>query len=70
MFKTVSMVYIHNTKSSKYVSQIRVVIVGVRVDWDMGKYTCIWNLSFRYTEGQMQFYFYIFKSSLAPVLMK
>jgi len=41
MFKTVSMVHIHNTKSSLCVSQIIVVIVKVRIDWDMGKYTYI-----------------------------
>lgn len=57
MFKTVSIVHIHNTNSSKYLSQIRVVFVKVRVDWDVGKYTYIWSLSFQYNEWQMQFLF-------------
>jgi len=50
MFKTVCMVHMHNTKSSKCVSQIRVAIIKVRVDWDMGKYTYSWSLFFPYTE--------------------
>lgn len=50
MFKTVCMVLMHNTKSSKCVSQIRVVIIKVRVDWDMGKYIYSWSLSVLYTE--------------------
>jgi len=50
MFKTVSIVHIHNTNSSKYLSQIRVVFVKVRVDWDVGKYTYIWSLSVQYNE--------------------